>query len=394
MLGYSAFAQTPDSWTRVADFPDTARTGAVAFSIDSFGYVCLGVYFSGRYMYPTDLWQYDPYNGIWTQKASFPGIGRSSATCFVIGSKAYIGLGDEGDVAYNDFWEYDPSADTWIQKANFVGGVRTGATGFSIGDKGYIGLGTNGSAGPIIFKDFWAYDPTTNVWTQKNDFAGLPRDGASGFSIGSLGYVALGYDQAYPLNGLSLNDLWQYAPSTDSWTQKTNYPGKAIGGAVTFTIGTIAYLGTGNDSIYKCYSDFWKYDPQTDIWVQKDSFGGGLRSGAVAFSIGNRGYAGGGDTPTIVCLNDFWVYTPDSLPTGIRSIDVASISIYPDPATDRLYISGLPESATHTISDMTGRICSTPSSGREVDVSTLPSGVYLLRIQDSSGFVVKKFVKD
>ena len=88
----------------------------------------------------------------------------------------------------------------------------------------------------------------------------------------------------------------------------------------------------------------------------------------------------------------FLAYAPT--PNGIKGVDVSSINIYPDPATDHLYICGLPPSATLCISDMTGRIYSTPSSLREVDVSSLPSGVYLLRIQDSSGFVVKKFVKD
>ena len=88
----------------------------------------------------------------------------------------------------------------------------------------------------------------------------------------------------------------------------------------------------------------------------------------------------------------FLAYAPT--PNGIKGMDVNSISIYPDPAGDHLYISGLPPSATLCIIDMTGRICYTPSSLREIDVSALPSGVYLLRIQDSSAYVVKKFVKE
>ena len=396
MLGYSAFAQTPDSWTSVTDFPNTARSGAIAFSIDSFGYVGLGAYPNGigGTTCPTDFWQYNPYTGVWTQKASFPGNGWAGAISFTIGSKAYIGLGSRLSGGYNDFWEYDPAMDTWTQKANFGGGGRSSAIGFSIGYKGYVGLGNSDtSVNPA--KDFWEYDPATDTWTQKNDFPGIPRKDASGFSVGGSGYVTLGYNPTYYANGIFFNDLWQYDPLHDTWTQKTNYPGRAQLGALAFTIGNVAYFGTGGDSTYKTFSDFWKYDPQTDTWIQKDNFGGGKRWGAAAFSIGNNGYAGTGDSTNVALGTiDFWQYTPDSLPSGVRAIDESSISIYPDPATDRLYISGLPESATHTISDMTGRICSTPSSGREVDVSTLPSGVYLLRIQDGSGFVVKKFVKD
>ena len=390
-ISYSAIAQTPNSWTRIADCGDTVRGGAVAFSIDSFGYVCLGSLpntMSGGYIYPTVLWQFNPYSNVWSQKANFPGYGREDAICFVIGSKAYIGLGDEDGVEYKDFWEYDPTADTWTQKADFGGGGRTSAIGFSIGNKGYAGLGI--SATLRSTKDFWQYDPATDAWTQKNDFMGLPRLGASAFSIGGSGYVALGFDGAYPLHGLSLDDLWQYDTPSDSWTQKANYPGKADAGAFTFTIGDIAYLGTGFDSTYKTYSDFWKYDPQTDAWVRKDSFGGGTKQAAVAFSIENKGYAGTGDATNVAYgSNDFWVYTPDSLPTGIRGIDESSISIYPDPVSDRLIINNITPHTAIIITDMLGQVMIrdiAETSKISINVSSLPPGVYCVNN--------RKFVKE
>ncbi|CAN5621372.1 hypothetical protein BH11BAC1_BH11BAC1_24970 [soil metagenome] len=35
---------------------------------------------------------------------------------------------------------------TWLQRANYSGGNRTGTVGFSIGTKGYIALGYDGSS--------------------------------------------------------------------------------------------------------------------------------------------------------------------------------------------------------------------------------------------------------
>jgi hypothetical protein len=155
-----------------------------------------------------------------------------------------------------------------------------------------------------------------------------------------------------------------------------------------------AYVGTGEDSSSNtCYYGFWEYNSLTDQWIKKDSFGGGLRSYGTGFSIRNKGYAGTGVNQGIY-YNDFWVYTPDSISTGINSLDESGISLYPDPANDRLFIAGLSQSATVSISDMTGRICSTPMLGSQIDVSALPPGIYLLRIQDSGGSVVRKFVKD
>src|SRR5437870_3933251 len=74
----------------------------------------------------------------WVQKASLQS-GRNSGVGFSIGTKGYIGLGNN----YIDFWEYDPNTNTWTQKANFAGNARSGAVGFSIGNKGYVGTGSN-----------------------------------------------------------------------------------------------------------------------------------------------------------------------------------------------------------------------------------------------------------
>jgi hypothetical protein len=41
----------------------------------------------------------------------------------------------------NDFWEYDPATNAWTQKANFAGLARETPVGFAIGNKGYIGCG-------------------------------------------------------------------------------------------------------------------------------------------------------------------------------------------------------------------------------------------------------------
>ena len=67
--------------------------------------------------------------------------------------------------------------------------ARSYATGFSIGTKGYIGCGST-SAG--FQKDFWVWDQTTNTWTQKMDIPGAGRSEPVGFSIGAHGYIGTG----------------------------------------------------------------------------------------------------------------------------------------------------------------------------------------------------------
>jgi len=77
-----------------------------------------------------------------------------------------------------------------------------------IGSKGYVGLGYDSYAS-TSYKDFWEYDPATNIWTRKADFGGAARSGARGFSIGSNSYIGMGF------NGSDLKDFWEYTPGFD-----------------------------------------------------------------------------------------------------------------------------------------------------------------------------------
>src|SRR2546423_5277810 len=123
--------------------------------------------------------------GSWIEQRSLPGAARANAVGFSIGSKGYVGTGSAygptGPVSYKDFWEYDPVGNTWSQKADFGGTARTDAVGFSIGSKGYLGTGNDGSPE----KDFWEYDPSANIWTRKADFGGTARSSAVGLSVGT-----------------------------------------------------------------------------------------------------------------------------------------------------------------------------------------------------------------
>ena len=88
----------------------------------------------------------------------------------------------------------------WNAKANFGGVQRYGVSGFSIGTKGYMGMGYDGS---LNYNDLWEWDQGTNVWTQKANLPGALRRTASSFSILGKGYICCGY------NGTHLKDLWR-----------------------------------------------------------------------------------------------------------------------------------------------------------------------------------------
>lgn len=244
----------------------------------------------------------------WTQKANFGGGIRHIPVGFSIGSKGYIGTGQTNASGVNtdlkrDFWEYDPGTNLWTQKADFGGGNRSYAIGFSIGSKGYIGLGVNANGAPLnsYQNDFWEYNPATNIWTIKASFGGLPRAAATGFSIGTKGYIGAGIDNTSQWR----KDFWEYNPSTNAWIQKANIGGPERQAACGFSIGSKGYMGVGGT-----LNDFWEYNPGTDVWTQKANFGGVGRAYAASFSINGYGYIGTGYDGTV--KNDMWRYNPSN----------------------------------------------------------------------------------
>jgi len=210
--------------------------------------------------------------------------------------------------------------DVWTPIANCPAPPSIGRTGelsFSAGGKGYIGFGLEVCINPscAFLNDLWEYDPSNDSWSQKANCPGPAREWGVAFGIGNKGYVCSGRDNWT----VFLSDLWEYDPLSNSWTQKTSLPAGGRYRAVGFSIGNKGYVGTGNDAVPNNFQDFWEYDPVLDSWTQKTNFAGGSRELATGFAIGNKGYVGLG----LNGATDFWEYDP-SLDTWIQKANFPS----------------------------------------------------------------------
>src|SRR3990172_7365314 len=85
------FANAQDVWTPIANCPPSmGRTGEISFSTGSKGYVGFGLEICPlSCIFKNDLWEYDPSNDSWTQKANCPGAPREWAVAFGIANKGY-----------------------------------------------------------------------------------------------------------------------------------------------------------------------------------------------------------------------------------------------------------------------------------------------------------------
>ncbi|AMR32864.1 hypothetical protein A0256_16280 [Mucilaginibacter sp. PAMC 26640] len=303
----------PGLWKQLADFPGNGRVRASGFTIGSKCYLLGGNAGSGFNVVPLyDFWEYDPINDKWTQKADYPGQGAEYVRGFSINGKGYFGTG-YGQRQYradesgqnNDFWEYDPATDKWTKKANFAGVARENVVAFEINGVGYLGLGTNNNY-DANYKDFWKYDVNADKWTRIADYPGNGSFGSAAFSINGKAYVGLG--GAAP--DLVKQDFWEYDPALNKWTAKANFTGSARVFTGQFVIGSDGYIGLGTTETQSA-DDWYKYDSLKDSWIKITTFGGSARYDVVNFAIDGVGYIGTGN-PGL--QKDFWKYTPTKKP--------------------------------------------------------------------------------
>jgi hypothetical protein len=87
----------------------------------------------------------------------------------------------------------------------------------------------------------------------------------------------------------------------------------------------------------------------------------------------------------------------DSCVNSIKEINVKTyISIFPNPAINNMTIESSQKSLIEIL-NIQGQLIKTLEANEDktnIDVSTLPSGVYLIKVETEKGIEVRKFLKD
>ena len=90
-------------------------------------------------------------------------------------------------------------------------------------------------------------------------------------------------------------------------------------------------------------------------------------------------------------ISENWITVIRDIPTSIDEEFENSISVYPVPANDLLHISGISIESVRIISTE-GKVISVPESFETINISDLPTGVYLLDITSRNGANIRKRV--
>jgi PKD repeat protein len=314
---YTLFGQL--GWVQKDSLPSSGRYCHISFVIGDKAYAGLGSIDAELRVFSAGFFRYDPVNDSWERLGDFPGGGRYSSSAFSLNGKGYVCLGRDTNLMWlNDVWEFDPVTEGWVKKSDFPGGSRYNSATFVIGNNAYV-VGGSINEGNNYLNDLWCYDPATDTWTQKRNLPTAHKAGPVAFSLNDKGYVVGGGYSTYE----PTKDFYEYNPVTNDWSQLPDLP-ELRTGAVGFVIGDKAYVGTGTD-LNSTYKSFWYFTPSTNTWtaISDPPADFSERIAGTAFSIGNTGYVLAGRSKPYdpyyengKMLNDLWAYTPCMMPVA------------------------------------------------------------------------------
>lgn len=284
-----------------------ARACGTAFTVNDKAYITLG---RNRGLL-NDCWEFNPANASWSKKQDFPGAGRVFPISAVVDGKAFVGMGYSNGGVYKessylrDFWMYDPVTDLWTQRADFPSLSTNHAVSFVFEGEIYImhGFRPNGFS-----FDCWKYSPDTDSWKQLSDFPGDFRSSAIACSDGIRYFAGTGYDTS------NKNDWWEYFPAKDTWKKRKSMPDAGRINALSFSADNRFFVATGRYFAGEhtgghLKSDLLEYSATENHWTKVGDIPGGGRENAVSFILLNKVYIGFGENENEV-MNDLWHFEP------------------------------------------------------------------------------------
>jgi hypothetical protein len=375
-----------------------------------------------------DFYAWDAAKDSWRLLAPWP-LGTDAK----LPSKGSVGCADGRGIVFatkgnnkSGFWKYDAATNTWTQKRDVPLGLSNkkvkGGTDITWAYKGSVGS-------PYLLKgyknEFYRYDVAADSW---QTLAPAPVGANLKYDKGSW----LAYDLQHTIfaHKAKYHEFYSYNTLTDSWnpTPLQGMPLLGIGGSKKSKDGG---CGTYHDSaIYALKGgntqQFWKYNVAANIWFEKETLPKGLpkpkkvKAGADITTrrlIGDRpGEAAELPALTGNKTGNFWVYiTPggggppmgnapnrDGVAAEKRLLDEPFLTLAPNPLSGGFMTLrySLPGSglAMVRVYDVTGRtvlpaaLITDRNGTAQLDLRSLNTGVYLLKVEGSGFATVRKLV--
>jgi N-acetylneuraminic acid mutarotase len=221
-------------------------------------------------------WIYDPHTNAWARAPvsldrPLPPARASTMMVFDPDTGKLIMFGGgvriRGDTLvaeeqFNDTWAYDPSSNTWtnLSPAGAVPEARyCHVMAYDPSTKKAILFGGITAAGPV--NDTWAYDPVANTWTELKPLGMVPpKRGILGMDYDPISRQLIVFGGGVSPTEL-LGDFWAYDPAANTWKElKPSGPAPSPRGGHTMaydpTIRRMIVFGGLDDTGTFC-NDTW-----------------------------------------------------------------------------------------------------------------------------------------
>ena len=257
----------------------------------------------------------------WTSKTDGTAPARDSPASATVQGIAYVFGGVESTSPFylvaNQ--SYVLSTDTFTSKTDMTASRwRHSAT--AISDNVYSFAGNSGTGVPT--KTTYQYDPSGNTWSTKTDTPAPPREFATAFTIGTKGYLVGGRDDAALPNILKDND--EYDPSGNSWTGKTDCGTQRFGHG-GMTIDGKGYILAGENASTGFLGSVEEYDASGNSWTTKANLNTTVPTSPDRYHVGScspgstsEGFIASGFTTTAVDNHD--QYKPSTDQWTVRTV--------------------------------------------------------------------------
>ena len=383
LLTTSIFAQ---EWTQKNDFPVTG-INLSSFVFNNEAYVLVSI--------EAKLYKYDANQDSWSSTTVnwMENMGYQDGFVMPIGNKVYVAAGLPSDPSNNQkiFYEFDPTTNIWTQKndlPNFIALSSSQFPNFSYNNKGYI----------LYSGKISTYDPITDMW--EDNISAYPNSpynfNLSHFVIDDKFYAGSGNNSAIETSP----NFFQYDPEQNTWIDIAPYPDTLQpSNMLSFVINKTAYTGMGaytSGGGFDYNPQYYSYSPSNDSWSLIPDCGYSAKNG-FSFTLNGKGYVGTGWTtaPNLSFYDDIWEYTPSTtLNIEEYNHSLIEIGLYPNPTSGLLNFKTDRDVSKIQIVNLLGQQIKEfqIKGNNQIDIKELQNGVYILSFFDEHRKLESKMI--